>query len=206
MPHTRVYLLRHGATALNRHVPYRLQGQRSDPPLDELGVEQARAAAEALRHLKFDAVYTSPLQRAVMTARRLGDPQLVQALIEGDIGRWEGMTWDEAARADPDHHAQFLNRPGTTPYPDGESFLDVQLRVVPAVRDLVRAHLGGRIAVVGHNILNRAYLAHVMGLPIDQARAIRLANCGISVVEYDQDQPTLITLNSALHLEAIARS
>lgn len=206
---TRVYLLRHGATAANREVPYRLQGRGSDRPLDEIGRLQASAAARALEQAPIVAVYSSPLARALQTAEPLAHSrglivQSVAAWIEGDCGRWEGLTWDEAAALDPETFHRFMDDPGTTPYPDGESFLDVQDRVTPALARLAAEHRGESIAVVGHNIANRAYLAGPLGLAIAKARGIRLSNGGISVVEFGPDgRSTVLTLNAALHLDGL---
>ncbi|MDB5351615.1 MAG: Phosphoglycerate mutase [Planctomycetota bacterium] len=206
---TRIYLLRHGATTANREVPYRLQGRGSDRPLDETGLRQADAAGRVLASIKLNGLYSSPLLRALQTARSLGShhgriPIPIPGLIEGDIGRWEGLTWDEAAVRDPDHHARFMTNPGTVPYPDGESFLDVQRRASIAIAELAAAHRGETIAIVGHNILNRAYLSPLLGLPIDRARGIRQSNCGINVIEVEPEGGSvLITLNSALHLDGL---
>lgn len=206
MQATRIYLLRHGATALNRAVPYKLQGRRTDHPLDEVGREQARRAAAALAHLPIAAAYSSPLLRAVETAAAVAEPHALEPiavtdLIEGDVGRWEGLTWDEARDQDPEWHARFHERPGTTPYPDGESFEQVGRRASAALADLARRHPNGRIVVVGHNILNRAVLAGPLGLSIDQARSIRQANGGINVLDHDGDRIQVITLNACLHLD-----
>lgn len=208
MKSTLIYLLRHGATALNQERPYRLQGRRSDPPLDEAGIHQARRAADALAELALTACYTSPLARARETAAIVAAPHeltpvAVNELIEAEIGRWEARTWEEVQEREPELYQRFLASPGTTPYPEGESFQNVQDRAWPAMLALARAHAGERILVVGHNILNRAYLAKVIGLPIDAARAIRQVNCGINVIDYEGDQPVLITLNSALHLNGL---
>jgi broad specificity phosphatase PhoE len=205
---TRVYLLRHGATAANRHVPYRLQGRGSDLPLDDVGRQQAEAAASALAHIAFVAVYSSPLLRAVQTAeivaaRRGLSVHTDPGLIEGDVGRWEGLTWDEAAARDPEAHRRFFADSGTTPYPDGESFLDVQLRATPAIAGIAERHDGDSIAIVGHNILNRAYLAGVIGLEIGKAREIRQSNGGVNVLEIDGSRAVALTLNAALHLEGL---
>lgn len=206
---TRIYLLRHGATAANLETPYRLQGRGSDRPLDDIGRAQAEAAGRALAGMNLDAVYSSPLLRAMQTARAVGLPHglapvPVPQLIEGDVGRWEGLTWDEAAARDPDIHARFMADPGMVPYPDGESFYEVGLRATAAIAELIASHRGGRIAVVGHNILNRAYLAPLLGLPIEKARGIRQANAGINVIEVEPEgRSVLITLNSALHLDGL---
>lgn len=92
MPATEIYLIRHGQTDYNRQ--FRLQG-RSDIPLNRLGLAQARAAHEALRGVHFDAVYASPLRRAVDTACIVsGWPEekieLDPRLIEIGFGIWEG--------------------------------------------------------------------------------------------------------------------
>jgi broad specificity phosphatase PhoE len=206
---TLVYLLRHGATAANRESPYRLQGRGSDLPLDAIGVAQVRRAADALASLPIAAVYTSPLARARETARVVArphglEPVEVAALVEADLGRWEGLTWDEARARDPEHHHRFLARPGTVPYPGGESFDDVRRRVAPALAELAAAHDGGRIVVVGHNVVNRAYLAPLLGLPIDRARPLRQSNGGINVLRFDGDGACVVTLNACLHLEGLA--
>lgn len=202
---TLVYLLRHGATTLNRLVPYRLQGRAADPPLDSEGQDQARRAAETLASLPISAVYSSPLARAFETAAIVAlphrlTPVAVPALIEADIGRWEGLTWDEARTLDPDHHAHFHAHPGATPYPGGESFLEVSRRVGPALAELAAAHTGEQIIVVGHNVVNRACLATLLGLPIDRARGLHQANGGINLIQYDGPSARVVTLNATLHL------
>ena len=205
---TLVYLLRHGATAANRCAPYRLQGRGTDLPLDAVGQAQSLRAAEALAGRGVQAVYCSPLLRARQTAAAIaGHAGLaavaVPELTEADIGSWEGLTWDEVRARDPDRLARFLAAPGTEPYPGGESFLDAQRRVAPVLEALASAHPDGRIAVVGHNITNRAYLALLLGLPIDRARALRQANGGINVLHLAGPDAHVITLNAALHLDGL---
>jgi broad specificity phosphatase PhoE len=206
---TCIYLLRHGATSANREVPYRLQGRGSDRPLDEIGRAQSEAASRALAHVSLAAVYSSPLLRAIQTAEVIAGPRglrivAVPALIEGDVGRWEGRTWDEVARIDPELHAAFLADPGHVPYPEGESFADVGRRASPALLEIAARHRAQNVAVIGHNILNRAYLAPLLGLSMAQARGLRLSNAGISVVEVDDDgRSVVLTLNAALHLEGL---
>jgi broad specificity phosphatase PhoE len=205
---TRIYLIRHGATALNLSVPYRLQGRRSDPPLDEKGREQAKRAGEALISVRLDAVYSSPLQRAMETARLVGAPQgivpiPVENLIEAEIGRWEGLTWDEARARDPEDYMRFHARPGTSHYPEGESFAEVAARVTPVLLSLAVGHAGAKIAVVAHNIVNRAVLAGPLGLPIDQARGIRQSNGGVNVLEVEAGTLKVVCLNACLHLNGL---
>jgi broad specificity phosphatase PhoE len=205
---TRVVLIRHGATAANKVVPYRLQGRGSNLPLDDLGREQSERTARVLAELAVDAVYSSPLLRALETARIVArphrlDPLEVPELTEADTGRWEGLTWGQAEARDPEHHHRFHANPGTVPYLDGESFLDVQRRTVPAIAALAAKHPDQRIIVVAHHVVNRAYLAAVLGIPIDRARTLRQANGGISIIDYQGETPTLKTMNASLHLEGV---
>jgi broad specificity phosphatase PhoE len=208
-----VFLIRHGATGANRAVPYRLQGRATDLPLDELGRAQAARAAEALQlaGVRPSAVFTSPLLRAFETARVVGaprgvEPEAVAELVEADVGRWEGLTWDEARARDPEDYRRFHDDPGTVPYPGGESFADVAARVGPAIARLAGGYPGASIVVVGHNVVNRAFLAGPLGLPIGLARTIRQSNGGISLVEYDGPgaPPRVVMLNGCLHLEGLA--
>lgn len=209
-----IYLLRHGATAANRATPYRLQGRAQDLDLDPVGREQARRAALALASIPLDAVYTSPMRRAVQTADAIAAPRGLRpatllALVEADVGAWEGLTWDEARARHPEDYANFMANPGVAPYRDGESFLDVQRRVAPAMAELARRHPAGRVAVVAHNVVNRAYLALLLGVPIALARTLPQNNGGINVIHHPPDAPPdalpkIVTLNAALHLEGIA--
>lgn len=210
---TRVYLIRHGATEANRARPYRLQGRGTDLPLDELGRAQARRASEALAGsgVVLEAVYTSPLSRAVETARVVGDayglaPRVVAGLTEADVGRWEGLTWEEVQAREPELYERFHGDPGRVRYPEGESFEDVAERVGPEMARLAREHPGVAIAVVAHNVVNRAYLAGLLGVPIERARALRQSNGGISVIEYEDGEARVFSVNAALHLEGVETS
>ena len=202
---TTIYLLRHGATALNREVPYRLQGRKIDPPLDELGRRQAEAAAGALASTPIVAVYSSPLRRAVETAAIVGGPHglapsTIDALTEADLGRWEGLTWDEARAIDPRLVEEFQRRPGVTPYPGGESFGEVAARALPALAEVGSRHESAHVVVVAHNVVNRAVLAALLGLDMDRARSIRQANCGINVLRYEGGRGEVESMNASLHL------
>ncbi|MDX2038534.1 MAG: histidine phosphatase family protein [Isosphaeraceae bacterium] len=204
---TIVYLVRHGATAANLDVPYRLQGRGLDLPLDAAGRSQAEAASRALAiaGVEVAAVVASPLLRSRETAEIIAEPRGLEVvvesdLIEADLGRWENLTWDQAQALDPEHHDRFHAAPGTVPYPGGESFLDVQRRVTPALARTAAAYAGRSIVVIGHNVTCRAYLAGLLGIPIDRARAIRQANGGINVIRYDGEKPTVVTVNACLHL------
>jgi broad specificity phosphatase PhoE len=206
---TTLYLLRHGATAANLATPARLQGRRSNPPLAPIGIRQAEAARDVLAGLPLAACYCSPLHRAVQTAAIVAaphslSPKPIDALTECDVGEWEGLDWETIRERFGEAHRRFHAAPGDCGYPGGESFADVHRRVAPALEELLVRHAGQSFAVVGHQVVNRVYLAVLLGLTPNQARRVALDNGGISVVVRAGDATKVVTLNAAFHLHGIA--
>lgn len=149
---TRLMLLRHGQTELS--VDRRYSG-RGNPALTELGRGQAAAAARYLGEKGgIDAVVCSPLGRARETAgaaaKELGLEVVIdEDLIETDFGRWEGLTFTEAAQGDPDLHGRWLRDTSVNP-PGGESFDEVAERVRRARNRIVEQYAGSTVLVVSH--------------------------------------------------------
>jgi broad specificity phosphatase PhoE len=172
--HTRLYLVRHGATEANLARPPRLQGRRHDAPLARLGVRQAEATRDFLAGSRIDVCYSSPLLRAVQTATIIAAPHglaptPLEAINECDVGRWEGLDWQTIRYLDAEAHREFMADPGRHGYPGGESFAEVHRRVAPALEQLLEQH-AGRTILVGHHVVNRTYLAGLLGLLPGQAR------------------------------------
>jgi phosphoserine phosphatase len=208
---TLLYLVRHGATANNLARPYVLQGRLADPGLAPLGVEQAKAAAEALGDIELAAVYCSPLQRARQTAEIIAQThglavQAVPRLTEADVGHWEGLDWDTIMARDPEAYEAFMSDPGAHPYLGGESFDDVHQRCGPALDELLDRHPGQTIAAACHNVVNRTLLAGWLGLSIGKARDLRQANGGINLIRRRDGMTQVVTLNSIFHLRHLART
>jgi broad specificity phosphatase PhoE len=206
---TVLYLIRHGATEANLARPARLQGRRHNPPLARLGVRQAEATRDFLAIRPIDHCYCSPLLRAVQTAAIVVaphglSPHPLESLTECDVGRWEGLDWQTIHTLDAESFQRFHANPAQFGYPGGESFRDVYERVTPAFEELLRVHDGESILVVAHHIVNRTYLAGLLGLTPDQARQVTLDNCGISVIFRDGAETTVNTLNAAFHLQGVA--
>jgi broad specificity phosphatase PhoE len=206
---TMLFLIRHGATASNLARPPRLQGRYQDPPLAPLGIRQAELTQTLLAVQRVDACYCSPLQRAYQTAELLCAPHgllpvPLEDLTECDVGHWEGLSWEEIAQRFPAEFSQFMANPARHGYPGGENFADVHGRASRALEGLLLRHEGEVVVVVAHHIVNRTYLAGLLGLPPEQARQVSLANCSISLVVRDGAQTELRTLNSLFHLQGIA--
>jgi broad specificity phosphatase PhoE len=209
MDTTVLYLLRHGATEANLARPARIQGRRHNPALARLGVRQSEATRDFLAGRQVRHCYSSPLLRAMQTATIVAAPhgiapQPLEALTECDVGRWEGLDWQTVRYLDAEGYQRFHANPADFGYPGGETFHDVFDRVAPALDGLLSRHAGESILVVGHHVVNRTYLAGLLGLPPDLARQVRLDNCGISVVIRDGTETTVSTLNAAFHLHGVA--
>jgi broad specificity phosphatase PhoE len=200
-------LVRHGATANNRADPPRLQGRRTDPPLSDEGLEQARRTGEFLAGYALDAVYSSPLLRARQTAEAIAKPhalcaQIVDDLIEVDVGVWEGRSWVEIEKTDPEAYRAFMADATVNPYLGGENLQTVLARAAPAFEQLMEQNLGRLIAVVAHNVVNRAYLARLIGMPVARYRSIPQDNCGVTLLRYRKGRATVVTINGVYHLSA----
>ena len=204
---TQLLLIRHGTTDANDRVPYVLQGSTADLPLNDNGHRQAARVAALLASFPISHVYASPLLRATQTADAIAARhQLavrhVSEIIECDVGQWEGQDWDTIAREHPEPYRLFQADPATNPYLGGESYSDVLRRALPAFERLLAEHVGETIVVVAHNIVNRAYVAHLLGLDLRQAKSLAQNNCCVNVIHRRADQTTLLTMNAVFHLRS----
>lgn len=201
-------LIRHGATEANIQHPPILQGRGINLGLAAIGRRQAELTAEFLADYQIDRLFVSPLIRAQETAAAIAAaqrgsqliPETVPELTEVDAGNWEGRTWNEIRVTEPEAYRLFHEDASRWGYAGGENMTDVQVRVRPIFERLLADNLGKRIAVVAHNIVNRAYLAALLNVPLIGYRAILQDNCGLNVIERHGDTITLRTLNLVPHL------
>lgn len=207
---TTLYLVRHGATAANELVPYVLQGSAVDNPLSPTGERQAATVGRLLAAVPLTAVYCSRMTRAVQTASAIAahhglEPTPLDAIQEIDVGQWEGLSWDIIRQRHGEAHAAFAASPGTAPYLGGESYANVLTRAEPIFAAVLRRHVGERVAVVAHNVVNRAYLSHLLGLDINLAKNVEQTNTCVNVIEYDpaKERAVVVTLNANFHVPGI---
>lgn len=183
---TVVYMFRHGEpTAEFRD---RLYGQM-DVPLSDRGRRQSISAAERLAAIRFDAVYSSDLQRAGFLAECMAKPldlpvRRLEVFRERHLGEFQGMTQDEVRQSDPERYEQWQADRVHFKSDGGENFPDLQERIMPAVETLVQSFEGGRILIATHAGPIRVALAHVLGMPITQVLNFVLDYACVSVIEY----------------------
>lgn len=202
---TYMYLIRHGSTAANEQRPYVLQGQAADNELSATGRDQARHASGFLSDFTVDLVYASPLKRAVETAQIIAEPHgldvhRVQDIIEVNVGVWENLDWDTIMQGHAEDYRRFMENPKDNAYSGGESYGDVYRRVQPAFERLLKQHVGRAIVVVAHNVVNRVYLAGLLGLDLAKAKDIQQSNCSVNVIRHREGKTRLLTMNARFHL------
>lgn len=196
-----IYLLRHGETSYNAD-GNRYCG-RTDIGLTLKGRQQAEAVRQQLQSISFDAVYSSPLERAYYTACiASGSDQVTKdaRLIELDFGLWEGKTREEFIAEDPEIWAGWvlnpeLTRAGQT----GENAAEVVFRVADFFQEILGKYRHGNVLVVAHNGINRLYLAAQLGMPLANYRRIVQENSAVTLFSLSgEGEFSLKLLNSKI--------
>ena len=181
MTAARLVLLRHGRTEWN--VNGRFQGQ-ADVPLDEVGREQAQAAAPNVAAFSPVAIFSSDLSRTCQTAEPLAaltglEIQTDKRLREIHVGSWEGLYGDEIRAQDPDLYERLWLGEDVRRSPTGENPGEVADRVAEALTEIAEtADDDSTIAVVTHGLAGRVGACRFVGLPFEHWRLLGgLANC-----------------------------
>ncbi|MEN6320041.1 MAG: histidine phosphatase family protein [Syntrophaceae bacterium] len=202
---TRIILVRHGQTEWNR--VERFRGQ-ADVPLNETGLVQAEITGKRIAaEWKPEAIYSSPLSRAVRTAEMIAGhfdlPVKVHPdLIDIDYGKWQGLTPDEVREQWPEMIDDWYNKPSSSRIPGGETLEELRIRALKTINELVKWHDGQTIVVVGHTVINRIILLGVLGLRNDRFWRLRQDTCAVNSFEAEGGDFTLLSLNDTSHLRA----
>ncbi|WP_428507719.1 histidine phosphatase family protein [Pseudonocardia sp.] len=200
---TRLYLLRHGQTALSVHRRY---SGRGDPPLTTVGEAQADGAAARLAGIAgIAAVLTSPLTRARHTAERVaaatGAPLHVrEGLVETDFGAWEGLTFTEAGERDPELHGRWLGSTDVAP-PGGESFAQVGRRLAAEREAILAEYPASAIVLVSHVTPIKILLRDALAAGPSVLYRLHLDLASLSVVElYPDGGASVLLVNDVGHV------
>ena len=192
-----ILMVRHGRTPTTGKV---LPGRAKGLHLSDDGVAEAKRVAERIAEMKkVSAIYASPLERtretAAPIAKTLGlDIITHKGLLECDFGSWTGASltslmkkkeWTTVQRA-----------PSSFRFPNGESFTEMQTRIVGALDEIRRAHPGKVVVCVSHADPIKAALAHAMGTHLDLFQRIVVSTCSVSAVAYAETGPVVLTVNS----------
>jgi phosphoserine phosphatase len=199
----RLIIVRHGESEWNRIGRY--QGQ-ADAPLSALGTSQAEALGQRLQRERFDAIFTSPLQRAANTARAIAKyhPEVpfheAPALMEIHHGDWQGLASTEVVEQYADGLREWRQHPTRSQFPNGESFSNILKRVLDFKEQLTQTYNDRTILVSTHDVVVKILVSDALGMNMDRLNRIWVTNASISVIEYGDDLPYLVSLSEACHL------
>lgn len=191
-PGTLVLLVRHGATPTTGQV---LPGRAPGLHLSEAGRAEAAAVADRLAGARLAAIHTSPLERASETAAPTAAatglvPVQEPGLLEADVGEWTGDALATAARRKEWRELQ--RSPSTFRFPGGESFAELQARVVAVLDRLHAAHPGGTVACFTHADPIAIAITFAMGAPLDSFGRVVVGTGSISAIRYPAGGPPLV--------------
>lgn len=187
---TTLVLVRHGVTEHTAAKRFSGGLGGDNPPLSEDGRAQARAAAQWLAALgdRVDAVLSSPVRRtretAEVVAAALDLPVSEEpGFAEMEFGSWDGLTFLEVAERDQAGLDAWLGSLEVPP-PGGESFRQVEERVLAGLARVLEEHAGRTVVVVSHVTPIKTLVAHAMGAPLDAVFRMELSPASISVVSF----------------------
>ena len=204
---TEIILARHGETEWNVAEVFR---GRIDVELNETGMKQAELLAEHLSDLKIDAVYSSPLKRALKTAEMIAgyhklDVEVTAGLIDFDYGEWQGLPHQEVKDKYKELYAEWIKNPHRVKMPAGESLTEVRKRAV-AVVDNVIAKYEDTVVLVSHRVVNKVLICALLGLDNSHFWNIKLDTCGITTFTYQKERFILTKHNDTSYLKPLQKA
>ena len=202
---TEIFLVRHGETEWNVGEIFR---GRIDVELNETGVKQAKLLAEYLRSFDIEAVYSSPLKRALRTAEIIADYHRIEVdvspgLIDFDYGEWQGLTHQEVKDKYNELYVKWTNHPEKVRIPSGESLDDIRSRATGVINEITTRGYGGTVVLVAHRVVNKVLICSLLGLDNSHFWSIRQDNCGITAFIYEDERFILTRHNDTSFLKSL---
>ncbi len=202
---TRIYLVRHGTTEWNREEIFR---GRADCRLNETGEAEARALAGYFQEVPLEGIYSSPLCRALETARAIAEakgihPVADPAFLDMDFGEWQGLPLREVKSRYPDLYRDWRERPQTVVFPSGENLSQVRTRAWKGLERLVQANLEKTILIVSHRVVTKILICAALGLDESHFWQIRQDTTAVNCLEYNRGVFIASLVNDTCHLKSI---
>jgi probable phosphoglycerate mutase len=191
-------LIRHGENDFIK--TGKMAGRLPGIHLNERGQKQAQALGEALKDVPVKAVYSSPLERAMETAEPIAKVRNlniipVPGLLESDVGKWQGRPWKVIRRIKV--WKIVLHSPSRFRFPEGESFPEMQTRIVTALDEICARHKKPQdiIAVVFHADPIKLAIAHFIGLPLDHFQRLGCDTGSVTMLSVNEGSAHLMWMN-----------
>jgi len=202
---SRLLLVRHGETELNSSERY---WGRTDVTLSAAGLRQAERLRDRLATEKLNAVYSSDLRRASLTADTIASRHKLEVITcpelrEIDFGQLEGLTFDQIGRLYPEVTRLWMERSPELKYPDGESIYQLNNRVSDFMRRLEKHANEETILIVAHSGVLRTLACQLLGIEPQHRWQIRLDLASLTVIETYPQGAILTLLNDVSHLRQV---
>ncbi len=201
-----IILVRHGETEENVKEIFR---GRLDVELKQTGVRQAELLSDRLSNLKIEAIFSSPLKRALKTAEILAKPhritpQISEDLIDFNFGKWEGLSHPEVKEKYPDLYENWLRTPHLVKMPGGERLSDVRSRVRAVVQKAIEYE---RSVLVSHRVVLKILICELLNMSNSRFWKIKLDVGGITCFEFDPERGFFVLAkhNDTSHLRPIQK-
>ena len=199
---SRLLLVRHGETELNSAERY---WGRTDVKLSAAGLRQAERLRDLLAAEPIDAVYSSQLSRARVTAEIIASGRGLEIITcpelrEVYFGKLEGLTFAEVSQLYPAVTKLWIERNPRLRYPEGESVREFNRRVSRFVSRLEKHVPEETILVVAHSGSLRVLMCHLLGVEVEHWRQFRLDLASLSILETYPQGAILNQLNDVCHL------
>jgi len=203
---TILYITRHGQTIWNTQ--RKMQGWK-DSPLTQLGLKQAKRLGKRLEDDNIDIIYSSPLGRALKTAKIIRGERDISILCderlkEIKLGKWEGI---EHYVIDSDYKEEiynFWNNPKLYKSVEGETFLQLRNRVKDFLDEIIKKHKNKTILIVTHAITLKAIMNYIEDLTIDNFWGEPHINpTSLTKVEIEESNVKILLNADISHLDGI---
>jgi len=200
----KLFLVRHGETSWNKEGIFR---GRKDIQLNRNGVIQAKSIAKYLFHAQIDFIYSSPLKRALYTAKEITkyhklNVQIAKELIDFDFGNWEGYTIEEIKKKFPELYNLWLTNPEKLEIPNGETIPILKKRLKTFLDYLIKKHPQKTIILVSHRVVLKMLILIALRLNTRYFWSIKLDTGSISILEYSSGNKFVLNrLNDVSHLK-----
>lgn len=200
-----LYLMRHGETQASRSGAYT---GSTDVELTAAGLAMAEAFAAAYRHLPWQAVFCSPLKRAVATAtpfcQATGlEMQIRDGLKEMRFGDWEGQSFEAVQTQFSEDYYNWMTEPAWNPPTGGETGVQVASRAAAVIAEIESQFTEGNVLVVSHKTTIRLMLCNLLGMDIGRYRdRITMPVASVSLIQFGKYGPMLVKHGDRAHLPA----
>ena len=194
---TRLYLARHGETTTSSE--FRYVGHM-DVDITENGVEQMKNLRDRLMNEDINALFCSDLLRSTKGAKIIGSIHDIEPIAHTDfreinLGIWEGLTRDEIVEKYPEEYNSRLQDLAYTGVQDGESFKDLQVRVMKKLTLILEEWKGKNIVLLAHGGVNRVILFDVLNLDLQLLPRIDQDYGCLNIIDYYDDGPVVKLVN-----------